>query len=168
MHLCPSTLLRAGGGDTDIQYPLPPLMHCRRCHPLCSPLAFACAGKAPGGEGPAGSGEDFFNAPDDPHGFFDSLPDQPVQPDSATAGGAAGAAARGSSLTGIGSLSNGGAMSEPATPMGDGNHGEGAERVCVCTCCCACCFAVFHGLMVSCRWLVSTYEFEQQAYKALV
>jgi hypothetical protein len=75
-----------------------------------------------------GAAEDFFNQADDPHGFFDSLPEQP----SGDAAAAAAAAAGGSmSSGGAAGLSNGGAsFSEPATPMADANHvQEGTERV---------------------------------------
>jgi hypothetical protein len=69
--------------------------------------------------------QDFFAQQDDPHGFFDSLPDQPSADVTATAGFGA---ANSSSL--LPTLSNGGALSEPPTPMADPNHvPEGAERV---------------------------------------
>eukprot|EP00775_Hariotina_reticulata_P008692 gene8692-8873_t len=68
--------------------------------------------------------QDFFAQQDDPHGFFDSLPDQP----SADVTAAAGFGATNSSSL-VPTLSNGGALSEPPTPMADPNHvPEGAER----------------------------------------
>lgn len=68
-----------------------------------------------------GSGEDFFNQQDDPHGFFDNLPEQPLQEPAAAGGLVAGGSVN---------LSNGGGASEPATPMADANHApEGAEKV---------------------------------------
>jgi hypothetical protein len=77
-----------------------------------------------------GAAEDFFNQADDPHGFFDSLPEQPSG-DASAAAAAAAAAAGGMSSGGAAGLSNGGAsFSEPATPMADANHvQEGTERV---------------------------------------
>jgi hypothetical protein len=105
-----------------------------------------------------GAAEDFFNQADDPHGFFDSLPEQP----SGDAAAAAAAAAGGMSSGGAAGLSNGGVISEPATPMADANHvQEGTERVrCSCSFLClvnlvsAFCFQLFSGgWVLSCtRW----------------
>lgn len=70
-----------------------------------------------------GAGEDFFAQQED--GFFDNLPEQPLADQAATAAGGLTSAAGGSMA-----MSNGGAASEPATPMADANNTpEGAERV---------------------------------------
>ncbi|KAF8071322.1 SEC31B [Scenedesmus sp. PABB004] len=114
----------------------------RRAH--CAAAARRPAPPRAAGCGAAGKpvievpgGEDFFNQADDPHGFFDSLPDQPSGDHGAAAaaavaagGGLAGTSSLGGGGGSMGAagLSNGGA-SEPATPMGDPNHvPEGAER----------------------------------------
>ncbi|KAF6262154.1 hypothetical protein COO60DRAFT_1470516 [Scenedesmus sp. NREL 46B-D3] len=75
-----------------------------------------------------GEAEDFFNQADDPHGFFDSLPEQ--NSGDSTAAAAAAAAGSSFSLGGAAGLSNGGgSYSEPATPMADANPvQEGTER----------------------------------------
>jgi len=69
--------------------------------------------------------QDFFAQQDDPHGSSTPSPDQPSA--DVTAAASFGAANSSSLMP---TLSNGGALSEPPTPMADPNHvPEGAERV---------------------------------------